>query len=190
MRQETLPAGGVLRLRRVAVAVLAELLLTPEGHSLRRSGPKPAGRLLYTAALLSRPDAAPPLGSSGASAPGPAPCRDCVLAYFESDMNAGRFQSRCPAPDCGERVADARLNSVSSALLPRLLKRRSAASVNALLSAFEPDMQLGEWAMDGNAQACPGCFQLIEKDHGCMHMQCGCGQHFCYRCGLDYGSCN
>ncbi|EXJ55993.1 hypothetical protein A1O7_08924 [Cladophialophora yegresii CBS 114405] len=32
---------------------------------------------------------------------------------------------------------------------------------------------------------CP-CGQLIEKNLGCNHMRCRCGEEFCYRCGKAY----
>ena len=33
---------------------------------------------------------------------------------------------------------------------------------------------------------CPACKSMIEKDEGCDHMQCECGQDFCYACGRRY----
>ena len=29
----------------------------------------------------------------------------------------------------------------------------------------------------------PNCHRVIERSDGCDHMRCGCGTHFCYRCG-------
>ncbi|RYP32544.1 hypothetical protein DL767_005156 [Monosporascus sp. MG133] len=30
---------------------------------------------------------------------------------------------------------------------------------------------------------CPNCLSIVQKGGGCNHMQCYCGQHFCYKCG-------
>ncbi|CZT52153.1 uncharacterized protein RSE6_13415 [Rhynchosporium secalis] len=33
---------------------------------------------------------------------------------------------------------------------------------------------------------CPSCRQALEKTGGCNHMTCGCGQHFCWVCGMGF----
>lgn len=33
---------------------------------------------------------------------------------------------------------------------------------------------------------CPQCKNMIEKVEGCDHMECECGQQFCYQCGRSY----
>ncbi|KAI8949750.1 hypothetical protein F4801DRAFT_390356 [Xylaria longipes] len=35
---------------------------------------------------------------------------------------------------------------------------------------------------------CPNCLNLVQKNGGCNHMTCNCGQDFCYLCGQVYGS--
>lgn len=37
-----------------------------------------------------------------------------------------------------------------------------------------------------NARDCPGCGVTIEKTHGCDHITCRCGQHWCWRCGTKF----
>ncbi|RYP63038.1 hypothetical protein DL771_009453 [Monosporascus sp. 5C6A] len=34
---------------------------------------------------------------------------------------------------------------------------------------------------------CPNCLNIVQKGGGCNHMQCYCGQHFCYKCGQALG---
>ncbi|KAI1752582.1 hypothetical protein F4782DRAFT_500855 [Xylaria castorea] len=34
---------------------------------------------------------------------------------------------------------------------------------------------------------CPNCLNLIQKNGGCNHMTCNCGENFCYLCGEVYG---
>ncbi|CAE6428743.1 unnamed protein product [Rhizoctonia solani] len=37
--------------------------------------------------------------------------------------------------------------------------------------------------------ACPICHHLVEKNGGCSHMVCRCGNEFCYGCGIRWGTC-
>ncbi|KAM3294135.1 hypothetical protein ACQJBY_037189 [Aegilops geniculata] len=34
-----------------------------------------------------------------------------------------------------------------------------------------------------NTKSCPKCLRPIEKNGGCNHVRCPCGQHLCYACG-------
>nr|BAJ85687.1 predicted protein [Hordeum vulgare subsp. vulgare] len=34
-----------------------------------------------------------------------------------------------------------------------------------------------------NTKSCPNCLRPIEKNGGCNHVSCPCGQHLCYACG-------
>lgn len=36
---------------------------------------------------------------------------------------------------------------------------------------------------------CPKCKFWVEKNQGCDHMTCRCGNQFCYKCGGPYGNC-
>jgi len=38
---------------------------------------------------------------------------------------------------------------------------------------------------EGLTVPCPGCGLQCQKDDACMHMECTCGVHFCYVCGVD-----
>ncbi|GAB5372827.1 hypothetical protein AAMO2058_001697900 [Amorphochlora amoebiformis] len=41
------------------------------------------------------------------------------------------------------------------------------------------------YAQDKKCQKCGSCGMLVEKNKGCNHMTCRCGNHFCYLCGTD-----
>lgn len=41
-------------------------------------------------------------------------------------------------------------------------------------------------AEEAKWRQCPQCRQLIELAHGCYHIVCKCGHHFCYKCGCSY----
>lgn len=39
-----------------------------------------------------------------------------------------------------------------------------------------------------STKPCPHCHKTIEKDDGCPHMSCVCGNSFCWNCGKKYNS--
>jgi len=43
-----------------------------------------------------------------------------------------------------------------------------------------------EFIQGQNFKKCPGCLRFVEKESGCNHMTCRCGQKFCYACGNPY----
>jgi len=43
-----------------------------------------------------------------------------------------------------------------------------------------------EFIQGQNFKQCPGCMRFVEKESGCNHMTCRCGQKFCYACGNRY----
>lgn len=45
-----------------------------------------------------------------------------------------------------------------------------------------PSKDFGSWARQ-LCQACPKCLVVVRKEIGCNHMECRCGQSFCYGCG-------
>jgi len=40
----------------------------------------------------------------------------------------------------------------------------------------------------GRLTACPSCGVMVEKEFGCNHITCQCGQHFCHVCGKGQGT--
>ncbi|XXG98297.1 hypothetical protein Hte_004620 [Hypoxylon texense] len=54
----------------------------------------------------------------------------------------------------------------------------------AVLQAARQEAQgLHHLACRKGWKSCPGCNNIIQKDGGCDHMHCTCGQSFCYNCG-------
>ncbi|KAF9111405.1 hypothetical protein BGX27_004981 [Mortierella sp. AM989] len=47
----------------------------------------------------------------------------------------------------------------------------------------EEDRAMLRLVQDRHWRHCPGCRFVIEKQQGCNHMVCHCGQSFCYACG-------
>ncbi|KAL3456040.1 hypothetical protein BJX64DRAFT_281643 [Aspergillus heterothallicus] len=49
--------------------------------------------------------------------------------------------------------------------------------------------QLLATAREEGWQRCQSCRRVVELDHGCNHITCRCGTHFCYNCGLKWKTC-
>eukprot|EP00933_Yihiella_yeosuensis_P074313 TRINITY_DN83204_c0_g1_i1.p1 TRINITY_DN83204_c0_g1~~TRINITY_DN83204_c0_g1_i1.p1 ORF type:complete len:651 (+),score=99.10 TRINITY_DN83204_c0_g1_i1:109-2061(+) len=43
-----------------------------------------------------------------------------------------------------------------------------------------------DW-LQANAKPCPRCKKMVEKNGGCNHVTCRCGQSFCWHCGAATG---
>ncbi|KAG0251586.1 hypothetical protein BG011_007508 [Mortierella polycephala] len=50
----------------------------------------------------------------------------------------------------------------------------------------EEDRAMLQLVQDRRWRHCPSCRFVIEKQHGCNHMVCHCGQSFCYKCGQPW----
>ncbi|KAI0883732.1 uncharacterized protein GGS22DRAFT_189698 [Annulohypoxylon maeteangense] len=55
----------------------------------------------------------------------------------------------------------------------------------------EPDLDPGlrELAEQQEWKRCPHCRRMISRMHGCPHIRCQCGGHFCYLCGKSWTAC-
>ena len=42
-----------------------------------------------------------------------------------------------------------------------------------------------KYQKDSIYKACPSCEVLVERTHGCNHITCQCGAHWCFECGLQ-----
>ncbi|KAI1115375.1 hypothetical protein F5Y14DRAFT_411087 [Nemania sp. NC0429] len=63
-----------------------------------------------------------------------------------------------------------------------------------LKATKETDESVHHLAEQKGWKRCPNCYNFIQRDGGCNHMTCHCGQEFCYRCGQvlssDYHECD
>jgi len=50
----------------------------------------------------------------------------------------------------------------------------------------EDQKNLVAWSKKRKAKQCPHCKNMVERNTGCPHMACMCGNSFCYNCGKDY----
>ncbi|KAI2470984.1 hypothetical protein F4781DRAFT_420906 [Annulohypoxylon bovei var. microspora] len=56
-----------------------------------------------------------------------------------------------------------------------------------LREAQGPDSMLLKLAETNKWKKCPNCKAFVDRSGGCSHMDCACGQTFCYRCGQALG---
>ena len=107
--------------------------------------------------------------------------------------------SWCPTADCGYAFIfeeeDTELNC------PKCYKHyclNCRVTFHAGLSCAEyrvstthssSDEQFLDFVKGKKYKQCPHCSFWVEKGHGCDHMRCRCGNHFCYQCGGIYGKC-
>jgi hypothetical protein len=64
------------------------------------------------------------------------------------------------------------------------IAKREAEKEKKLVLEVDP---FGFYIIDGiRVVQCPNCKNAIERNEGCAHMTCECGQHFCYCCSLPF----
>ncbi|KAI1096524.1 hypothetical protein F5B19DRAFT_488481 [Rostrohypoxylon terebratum] len=63
----------------------------------------------------------------------------------------------------------------------------AACNPEHLHAALDNEAVIKKLASDRGWRQCPNCGTLIEKNEGCGHIMCYCGQKFCYRCSLALG---
>lgn len=51
------------------------------------------------------------------------------------------------------------------------------------------DRKLLDAVAEHGWKQCPQCRLYVEKNQGCNHIQCRCGNHFCYQCQGPYPNC-
>eukprot|EP00965_Chrysotila_dentata_P169908 5608361-Pleurochrysis_carterae.AAC.5 len=115
-------------------------------------------------------------------------CRSCIFKVTEQRIVNGRPSTvGCPVDGC-EAVTKQPLVDWARSLQnsPQLRQRRRRIRHERVAELFISNPDLAVWAMAGNAQVCPGCFSLVERDSGCSHMMCRCDESFCYICGSEY----
>lgn len=123
-------------------------------------------------------------------------CEDCLRTTATVAIEEGRSVLSCPEPGCSRTLAEPLLRTLlPEAAARRLLENQNARTRDWSRSILEgaalarpdaPEVRLVAWARGGHAQLCPRCYVLVEKSDGCHHIQCPCGQHFCFACGKEW----
>ncbi|KAK1221528.1 hypothetical protein PQX77_015647 [Marasmius sp. AFHP31] len=50
----------------------------------------------------------------------------------------------------------------------------------------DASMAVRALAKEKEWQTCCGCYEMVEKSEGCIHVTCRCSTQFCYRCGVPW----
>ncbi|XP_019198321.1 PREDICTED: E3 ubiquitin-protein ligase RNF144B-like [Ipomoea nil] len=108
----------------------------------------------------------------------------------------------CPYKDCSAMMVDDGSETVTVSECPtcrRLFCAQCKVAWHAGIDCREfqllnedergrEDVMLMELAKDKQWRRCPCCRFYVEKNAGCLHISCRCGQEFCYGCGAKYSS--
>lgn len=121
---------------------------------------------------------------------GHACCRACMAMWAESSINDQKVNIRCPAPDCNYSLFDHDLQLlVDPVSFERHQEHKNADYLKHLKTALKEDASLTKW-LKSHCRPCPECHVIVSRSEGCNHMQCVCGTHFCYACGLKDCKCH
>ena len=114
-------------------------------------------------------------------------CAKCAATHVKTQLNDGAHTVQCPG-GCGTQLKDEEIRKMctDTTLYAKLQENRA----EHLVDAFDRAPELLEWAGQGNAQVCPHCYTLVQRNGGCRHIRCRCGGEFCYHCGEKYGGCH
>lgn len=99
--------------------------------------------------------------------------------------------SWCPTPDCQNAFIFDEANSREfkcksckkhyclSCMVP-FHTGKSCAEFRRTIKADENDQKFLQFVRGSKFKQCPKCKIWVQKSHGCDHMRCKCGMHFCY----------
>ncbi|KAF9967901.1 hypothetical protein BGZ70_007766 [Mortierella alpina] len=120
-------------------------------------------------------------------------CLSCLQSFLTNaaTQNQARFPTLCPQPGCRTPIPT---ESAELVLDPETLEiwYRKLAEIYVANKAqsqggeSEEDRAMLQLVRDRHWRHCPSCRFVIEKQQGCNHMVCHCGQSFCYKCGQPW----
>jgi len=108
--------------------------------------------------------------------------------------------SWCPTPDCKNAFIFDETSSHEfkckvckkhyclSCMVPFHIGK-SCAEFRRTVKADENDEKFLKFVKGSKFKQCPKCKIWVQKSHGCDHMRCQCGMHFCYSCGGLHKQC-
>jgi len=118
-------------------------------------------------------------------------CWSCIQRHVEVKLlHQGIWNVRCPGEGCAYRLLEQDIHRAlrSSRHRDRAMQvynnLRNANGRSRLRSALSLALAEGpESWLWSQSQACPKCFILAYRDHGCDHLVCRCGCDYCFVCG-------
>lgn len=106
---------------------------------------------------------------------------------YEEYSTPAQERTYCPSQNCNKFLSQNSTRgpyftcpSCSSEVCKqckRLAHPRESCDADDQAALFQKLAKRKKW------QACTKCGRMIEKDGGCLHINCKCGHYFCYKCG-------
>lgn len=125
-----------------------------------------------------------------------------IFEYLEEDVRAAWFDKReeyediapvyCAVKECSQYLTKEKLFGDGKWALCDKCCIKTCTGCLCLESAHEEgsaecperiSKMDKELMVKAGWKPCPRCAHMIERSDGCDHMECHCGQHFCYTCG-------
>lgn len=115
---------------------------------------------------------------------------------FEEWMTPQRLY--CPEPRCSKfispRLISRSIVSCPACKLAICVACKQKVHTGRCNGNDDLDPYLKAALKSWGVKRCPKCRHGVRKMHGCLHMQCRCGHHFCWRClrpkSICEGDCN
>ena len=105
------------------------------------------------------------------------PSADCLypMRYISNEEESKGEFVRYQCPGCAlERCKRCGFTPHPKMTCKQWMRREEKRNLNAFVK---------KWKTSKDVKPCPKCKKLIQKNGGCMHMQCAyCNIHFCWRC--------
>ena len=104
------------------------------------------------------------------------PTANCKFAFFFDENSGSNGDFRCQS--CKKHYC-------LTCMVP-FHTGMSCATFMAQRKYDENEDKFLKFVKGSKFKQCPKCKIWVQKTHGCDHMHCPCGKHFCYRCGGIY----
>ncbi len=111
----------------------------------------------------------------------PTPNCKYIFAIDETDKDEESYHLRCDI--CAQHYClkcKVKFHFGKSCLAYKKHKLQTANHDEIATMAFIQSLKI---------KSCPKCGSFVERDSGCAHMICVCGEQFCYMCGKSQSLC-
>ena len=108
-------------------------------------------------------------------------CRTCLREWLEwCERSLGLAEGETSCPQCRTVIHPEDIR--------RVLGRSLRPTARPRLAEEEEEMDelTRDWLREHGIWPCPWCGMGVERNGGCDHMACFCGENFCFGCGKKY----
>jgi hypothetical protein len=111
----------------------------------------------------------------------PTPNCKFIFAIDETDKDEEAFHLRCDL--CSQHYC------LKCKVKYHFGKSCIAYKKERLKTANHDDIMFLAYIQSQKIKGCPKCGRFVERESGCAHMICICGEQFCYMCGKSQAAC-